>query len=305
MNAIVVGASGMAERLKDDPGCASAPPRGLLPTAASTRVTAGPRGREPNYINCLGFVLRAPERLFPEVRPCSGPRRRPCSSSALAPRTGSRCRRRVMRAGRARGLLVEAVRRHIQTPRPYDCPALRIGDDLRKLGRMIRRERSASPDVTGWRSALSSGERLLRKGPVSPSMARPRGWHLDTRTRGLYGNHMVTSAARLDRTFGALADSTRRAILARLAQGDASVGELAQPFRVSRPAISKHLRVLERAGLVRRTREGRVSRCELEAVAMREAAEWVDGYRAFWDGRLDALARYVEGSVSAEGEEDR
>lgn len=115
---------------------------------------------------------------------------------------------------------------------------------------------------------------------------------------------MVTSNARLDRTFGALADSTRRAILARLAQGDASVGELARPFRVSRPAISKHLRVLERAGLVRRTREGRVSRCELEAVAMREAAEWVDRYRVFWEGRLDALARYVEGSVSAEGEEE-
>lgn len=114
---------------------------------------------------------------------------------------------------------------------------------------------------------------------------------------------MVTSDARLDRTFAALADSTRRAILARLARGDASVGELARPFRVSRPAISKHLRVLERAGLVRRTREGRVSRCELEAVAMREAAEWVDRYRVFWEGRLNALARYVEGSVSAGGKE--
>lgn len=141
------------------------------------------------------------------------------------------------------------------------------------------------------------------KGPISPGMARPSALaRLDNRVRRLYGNHMVTSDARLDRTFGALADSTRRAILARLAQGDASVGELAQPFRVSRPAISKHLRVLERAGLVRRTREGRVSRCELEAVAMREAAEWVDRYRAFWEGRLDALARYVEGSVSAEDE---
>lgn len=110
---------------------------------------------------------------------------------------------------------------------------------------------------------------------------------------------MVTSNARLDRTFGALADTTRREILARLARGEASVGELARPFRVSRPAISKHLRVLERAGLVRRTREGRVSRCEIEAAAMREAAEWVNRYRAFWEGRLDALARYVEASVSA------
>jgi DNA-binding transcriptional ArsR family regulator len=105
---------------------------------------------------------------------------------------------------------------------------------------------------------------------------------------------MVTSSQRLDRTFGALADETRRAILGRLAQGDATVGELARPFRVSRPAISKHLRVLERAGLVQRAREGRISRCELDAGAMREAAEWVDRYRAFWEGRLDALSRYIE-----------
>ena len=105
---------------------------------------------------------------------------------------------------------------------------------------------------------------------------------------------MVTTTQGLDRTFGALADSTRRAILGRLARGDATVGELARPFRVSRPAISKHLRVLERAGLVRRAREGRVSRCTLDAAAMREAAEWVERYRAFWTGRLDALARYIE-----------
>lgn len=77
-------------------------------------------------------------------------------------------------------------------------------------------------------------------------------------------------------------------------RGDATVGELAQPFRVSRPAISKHLRVLERAGLVRRSREGRVSRCALNAAAMRDAAEWVDRYSAFWTDRLDALARYAE-----------
>lgn len=107
---------------------------------------------------------------------------------------------------------------------------------------------------------------------------------------------MVTSSRQLDRTFAALADPTRRAILARLARGDATVGDLARPFRVSRPAISKHLRVLERAGLVRRAREGRVSRCELDAAAMREAAEWIERYRAFWSGRLGALKRYVEQS---------
>jgi DNA-binding transcriptional ArsR family regulator len=105
---------------------------------------------------------------------------------------------------------------------------------------------------------------------------------------------MLTSPQRLDRTFGALADGTRRAILGRLATGDATVGELARPFRVSRPAISQHLRVLERAGLVRRAREGRSSRCRLNAAAMREAAEWVEHYSAFWTERLDALARYVE-----------
>jgi DNA-binding transcriptional ArsR family regulator len=107
---------------------------------------------------------------------------------------------------------------------------------------------------------------------------------------------MVTGSRRLDRTFAALSDPTRRAILARLAEGEATVGELARPFRVSRPAISKHLRVLERAGLVQRQREGRVSRCGLDAEPMRDAAEWIERYRAFWSGQLDSLARYLEAS---------
>jgi DNA-binding transcriptional ArsR family regulator len=105
---------------------------------------------------------------------------------------------------------------------------------------------------------------------------------------------MVTSSRRLDRTFGALSDSTRRAILGRLVRGESTVGELARPFRISRPAISKHLRVLERAGLVKRARDGRISRCALDARAMREVADWVGSYRGFWLGRLDALARYAE-----------
>src|SRR5437660_13774 len=105
---------------------------------------------------------------------------------------------------------------------------------------------------------------------------------------------MLTNTRRLDRTFAALAGGTRRALLERLARGDATVGELARPFRVSRPAISQHLRVLERARLVRRARDGRVSRCTLDAAALRDAADWVERYRAFWSGRLDALARYVE-----------
>jgi len=103
---------------------------------------------------------------------------------------------------------------------------------------------------------------------------------------------MVTNSPTLDRTFAALSDSTRRAILARLAEGEATVGELARPFRVSRPAISKHLRVLERAGLVQRERDGRVSRCELDAEPMREVAEWVERYHEFWGGRLDSLTRW-------------
>jgi len=105
---------------------------------------------------------------------------------------------------------------------------------------------------------------------------------------------MVTNDRQLDSVFGALSDGTRRAILGILADGDRTVGELARPFEISRPAISKHLRVLERVGLVRRTPEGRISRCALDAEPLRDAADWVDRYRDFWEGRLDALSRYLE-----------
>ncbi len=104
---------------------------------------------------------------------------------------------------------------------------------------------------------------------------------------------MVTNDP-LDRIFAAMADSTRRAILERLSRGEATVGELAEPFPISRPAISKHLRVLERAGLVRREVDGRVSRCNLDAAPLREAAAWVERYRAFWEGQLDRLSRFLE-----------
>ena len=114
---------------------------------------------------------------------------------------------------------------------------------------------------------------------------------------------MVTNR-QLDLTFGALADPIRRAILARLAVGEATVGELAEPFAVSRPAISKHLRVLERAGLVRRTPEGRISRCELDAGPMRDAAAWVERYRKYWEGQLDSLSRYLEGGEKTEPEKE-
>ncbi len=105
---------------------------------------------------------------------------------------------------------------------------------------------------------------------------------------------MVTNKNRLDLVFSALSDQTRRAILARLVDGEATVGELAEPFDISRPAISKHLRVLESAGLVQRTRDGRISRCELDAEPMKDAAEWVEGYRKHWEGQLESLARYLE-----------
>ena len=120
---------------------------------------------------------------------------------------------------------------------------------------------------------------------------------------------MVTNDQQLDLVFGALADATRRRILARLAVGEATVGELAAPFEISRPAISRHLKVLERAGLIHRTRDGRVRRCELEAGPLHDASEWVGRYREFWVDRLDALAAYLENKdtvrIGKDDEDDR
>ena len=91
----------------------------------------------------------------------------------------------------------------------------------------------------------------------------------------------------LSTTFSALADPTRRAILARLVSGTASVTELAEPFQMSLPAVSKHLKVLERAGLVARSREAQWRRCRLEAGPLKDAADWLDRYRRFWEQSLD------------------
>jgi DNA-binding transcriptional ArsR family regulator len=96
----------------------------------------------------------------------------------------------------------------------------------------------------------------------------------------------------LDATFAALADPTRRAILARLAKGEASVNELAEPFDMSQPAISKHLRVLERAGLISRSRDAQRRPCRLQARPLEQASEWLERYREFWEAnfaRLDSL----------------
>jgi DNA-binding transcriptional ArsR family regulator len=97
----------------------------------------------------------------------------------------------------------------------------------------------------------------------------------------------------LSATFAALADPTRRAILARLANGERSVTELAEPFDMSLPAVSKHLRVLERAGLITRGREAQWRPCRLEAAPLKEVAEWTERYRAIWEARFDRLDTYL------------
>jgi len=99
---------------------------------------------------------------------------------------------------------------------------------------------------------------------------------------------------RLDATFAALADPTRREILARLASGETSVKELAEPFEISAPAVTKHLKVLERAGLITRGREAQWRPCRLSATPLREVADWVEQYRRFWDESFDRLDTYLE-----------
>jgi DNA-binding transcriptional ArsR family regulator len=101
------------------------------------------------------------------------------------------------------------------------------------------------------------------------------------------------SPDRLDHTFAALADPTRRAILARLASGEASVTELAEPFAMSLPAISKHLKVLEHAGLITRSRDAQWRPCKLKAQPLKGAADWLEHYRQFWEQSLDRLEHYL------------
>lgn len=111
------------------------------------------------------------------------------------------------------------------------------------------------------------------------------------------------SSDRLSTTFAALADPTRRAILARLALGDAPVTELAAPFAMSLPAISKHLKVLERAGLIARGREAQWRPCRLEAGPLKDATGWLEHYRRFWDASFDRLEGYLE-DLQAKGSSD-
>ena len=106
--------------------------------------------------------------------------------------------------------------------------------------------------------------------------------------------NMTLDEARLDETFGALANSTRRAILARLAEGEASVNDLAAPFNLTLPAISKHIKVLEHAGLITRGRRAQFRPCTIDAAALAEVAGWAEQYRHIWDDRFDRMDRYVQ-----------
>lgn len=113
---------------------------------------------------------------------------------------------------------------------------------------------------------------------------------------------MSAAVYQLDRVFGALADPTRRAILARLAKGEATVTELVAPFRLSQPTISRHLKVLEHAGLVSRGREARFRPVKLNAAPLAGAAQWLGDYRRCWEESLDQLQAYVEELKAREGE---
>jgi DNA-binding transcriptional ArsR family regulator len=109
-------------------------------------------------------------------------------------------------------------------------------------------------------------------------------------------------ADQLSVTFAALADPTRRAILARLASGECSVTELAEPFEMSMPAVSKHLRVLERAGLIARGREAQWRPCRIEAAPLKEVAEWTERYRKIWERHFDSLELYLRQMQAKEKE---
>lgn len=108
----------------------------------------------------------------------------------------------------------------------------------------------------------------------------------------------VTLSDPLSTTFAALADPTRRAILARLATGEASVGDLAQPFEISLPAVSRHLKVLERAGLIERKVDAQWRRCQLTPEPLAQAADWIEAYRGFWEARFDDLEKFLKSELS-------
>jgi DNA-binding transcriptional ArsR family regulator len=133
-----------------------------------------------------------------------------------------------------------------------------------------------------------------------PGSIKSRKKYLHIGNDGLIVNQMVKyQSTTLNRTFAALADPTRRRILAHLARGDRRVTDLARPHAMSLPAVSKHLRVLEKAGLLRRRRYGRVHEMQLDAKPLKQAAQWVEEYRKFWEASLDRLADYLEKTSAA------
>ena len=117
---------------------------------------------------------------------------------------------------------------------------------------------------------------------------------MTARRRAYIVSHMDNLSSSLDLVFGALADPTRRAVLERLGEGDASIGELAQPFDMALPSLMKHVRVLEAVGLVESHKRGRVRTCRLKPAAMTDAERWLAEQRAVWEARLDRLEAYVK-----------
>lgn len=130
-------------------------------------------------------------------------------------------------------------------------------------------------------------------------------WYLTGQLFNLMVKDSTVQPDRLSTTLAALADPTRRAILARLALGETSVTELAQPFDMSMPAVSKHLKVLERAGLIARGREAQWRPCRLDAAPLRDVADWVQHYRRFWEQSLDRLDDYLREVQSKEKKHGR
>jgi len=135
---------------------------------------------------------------------------------------------------------------------------------------------------------------------ISPNRAAPVIFRLDFHLTYWLNESMPSSADPLTTIFAALADPTRRAILARLAEGEAPVSELARPFEMSAPAISKHLRVLAEAGLIEREVSARWRICHLRADALRDAHDWLGTYRRHWEGNLDRLVEFVERTHAAD-----
>jgi DNA-binding transcriptional ArsR family regulator len=122
---------------------------------------------------------------------------------------------------------------------------------------------------------------------------RPRRWYIQPLGLSTKQVSNAVTTDQLSTTFAALADPTRRAILARLTQGEATVNQLAEPFPITVQAVSKHLKVLERAGLVTRTRSAQLRPSRLQGQALKEAADWIAGYRRFWEGSFDRLDEHL------------